>query len=30
MTTLRVLDGARRLARANEVGHLERRGREGY
>jgi broad specificity phosphatase PhoE len=29
-STLRVLDGVRRLVRANEVGHLERRGREGY
>ncbi len=24
-----VLDGVRRLVRANEVGHLDRRGREG-
>jgi broad specificity phosphatase PhoE len=30
ITTVRVLDGVRRLVRANEVGHLERRGREGY
>jgi hypothetical protein len=29
ITTLRVLDGVRRQVRANEVGHLERRGREG-
>ncbi len=29
-TTLRLLDGVRRLVRANEVGHHERRGREGY
>jgi len=29
ITTVRVLDGVRRLVRANEVGHLERRGREG-
>jgi hypothetical protein len=27
ITTLRVLDGVRR---ANEVGYLDRRGREGY
>lgn len=30
ITTLRVLDRVRRLVRSNEVGHLERRGREGY
>jgi broad specificity phosphatase PhoE len=30
ITTLRVLGGVRRLVRANEVGHLERRGRKGY
>ena len=30
ITTLRVLDGVRRLVRANEVGNLEWRGREGY
>ncbi len=30
ITTLRVLDGVRRLAGANEVGTLEWRGREGY
>lgn len=30
ITTVRVLDGVRRLVRANDVGHLERRGREGY
>jgi hypothetical protein len=30
ITPLRVLDGVRRLGRANGVGHLERRGREGY
>jgi probable phosphoglycerate mutase len=30
ITTVRVLDGVRRLVRANEVGHLERRGRGGY
>ena len=29
ITTVRVLDGVRRLVRANQVGHLERRGREG-
>ena len=29
ITTVRVLDGVRRLVRANEVGHLERCGREG-
>ena len=29
ITTVRVLDGVRRLVRANEVGHLEQRGREG-
>jgi len=29
-TTLRLLDGVRRLARANEVGNLEWCGREGY
>ena len=29
ITTVRVLDGVRRLVRANEVGHLERLGREG-
>ena len=27
ITTVRVFDGVRRLVRANEVGHLERRGR---
>ena len=30
ITTVRVFDGVRRLVRTNEVGHLERRGREGY
>ena len=30
ITTVRVLDGVRRLVRANDVGHLERRGREGF
>lgn len=30
ITTVRVLEGVRRLVRANDVGHLERRGREGY
>ncbi len=30
ITTVRVLDGVRRLVRANGVGHLERHGREGY
>lgn len=30
ITTVRVLDGVRRLVRANEVGHLERSGPEGY
>jgi broad specificity phosphatase PhoE len=29
ITTVRVVDGVRRLVRANQVGHLERRGREG-
>ncbi len=29
ITTVRVLEGVRRLVRANDVGHLERRGREG-
>lgn len=30
ITTVRVNDGVRRLVRANEVGHLERLGREDY
>ncbi len=30
ITTLRLLDGVRRLARANEVANLEWRGSEGY
>ena len=30
ITTVRVLDGVRRLVRANEVGYLDWRGRETY